>query len=481
MDPVKAMDAGLLAARGALAAPAAPADAPLELSSAVQLFVDDHLIARKGSVHRRLNRPRKGAKSILVPDRPWEGQGLVYGSVIPHEGQFRLYYKGWMQHTRLNYAEHVRKFGFGKYPVCLALSEDGRRFRKPAIAGAAHPKTNIVIEDQIDDFTILKDARDPDPNRRFKLLASRGNWWAGLTPATSPDGIRWTWGKENAVAYLGDRCSFWFDPVREKYIAWSRNYEIMPGRVLVQKATADFDNWSDERASHPRLVLQPDRYDHEMTQFYGGYAFWYHSLYLAYVEAYHIHHQRIDTQLACSRDGLTWTRLCDRDVFLPNGEHGDSDAYWIVPTFNPPILQNGELLIHYNGRPDPHGAPGFSFVNPGMGGDFGLATLREDGFVSLDATGEEGVVETRPLRLPEQWSRFEINVAPFNTRPGYDPMQIEVDVLSPDGAHWATLKTAPPKSPDAVWHRVLPAQAIPRVCRLRFRIRNARLYAFRFA
>ena len=244
------MDARLLAARTATGPTAA--ETAITLGNGSQLFVDDYLVAASASAHRRINRPEKQDEPILVPDRPWEGQGLCYGSLVEHEGAWRLYYKGWCQNTPLNFDEHVRARGRGKYPVCLARSTDGLTFRKETVRGSVRPRTNIVLDEQVDDFNVLKDPADPDPSRRFKLLASVRNWWAGLTPATSPDGIRWTWGRENAVAFLGDRCSYWYDPVRKKHIAWSRNYQIMPGRVIVQKETSDFDHWSDERASHPR-------------------------------------------------------------------------------------------------------------------------------------------------------------------------------------------------------------------------------------
>lgn len=475
-DPVIRLDAALLKT----ADTATSAAAPIAVAHEHQLFADDHLIARRTSAHRRLNRPAKGREPFLQADREWEGQALVYGCVTEHDGAYRLYYKGWQGTERHNYAQFRAQHGYGKYPICLAQSRDGVTFTKTALRQAAVKGTNIVIDDQIDDFTVLKDTADTDPRRRYKLLASRGNWWAGLTPATSPDGLRWTWGKENAVAFFGDRCSYWFDPVNRKHVAWSRNYQLIGGRVIAHKETADFDSWSDERQSPVKLVMQPDRHDHEQTQFYGGYAFWYHSLYFAYLEVYYIHQQRLDTQLACSRDGRSWTRLCEREPFLANGEHGEFDAYWVVPTFNAPVLRAGRLLVHYNGRPDPHAQPGFRHVPPGMGGAFSLATLREDGFVSLDATGAEGIVETKPLKPPARWSACEINCCPFNTRPGYLPMDVKVEVLDSAGVAVAAYAIRPVADPGHVWYRLPHEGTWPDPLRLRFRLVNARLYAFRF-
>jgi len=480
-NPVYKIDAGLPPI-----SPPGPEPEPQIINNESQLFADDALVAHRRSVHRRLNRPRKQEAPILVPDREWEGQSILYGCIVEHEGVYRLYYKSKDWRSQ----EDTRGSRYGRSNICIAQSADPVEFAKEPIAGAVHEGTNIVVEEGIDDFTVHKDVDDPDPERRFKILSSYRNWWAGLTPATSPDGIRWTWGERVAVPYLGDRCSYWYDPIRKKHIAWSRNYQVLGSRVIFHRETDDFGDWSpredtsdtrggDYRGDTPWLAIAPDRYDHEETQIYGGYGFWYRSMYFAYVEMFHPHQQRIDTQLACSRDGLNWTRLCDRELFLRNGDHGEFDAYWVVPTFNPPLLKDGRLLIHYNGRPDPHITPGFNHVPPGMEGAFGLATLREDGFVSLDATGAEGVVETPTMRLPEKRSALEINCCPFKVRPGFAPMEVKVEILSADGVPLSAYGLYAVDD-ERVWYRIEPESPLPDLVRLRFRLTNARLYSFKF-
>ena len=464
----------------------APA-APLAITHASQLFVDDHLIAARHTAHRRLNRPRKAGAPIVVADRPWESTGVLYGTVLEQGGEYWLYYKGryWtLGANALNDADYRRQHGYGKYPICLARGHTPLAFHKEPPPGAAVPGTNIIIDDNVDCFGVLRDDAATDPAQRFKLIGCFGPGWSeGLTTGTSPDGVRWTLGPRHQLTFLGDRCAYWYDPNRRVHVAWSRNWHLFPSRVVVHKETADFARWDDPRAAEPRLVMQPDRLDHPTTQFYGAYAFWYQSVYLAYLEVYYIAQQRLDTQLCCSRDGINWQRLCDHDCFIPCGEHGEFDAYWTVPTFNPPIPHDGELIIHYNGRPDPHRDTTFSHLPPGMGGAFGLTRLREDGFVSLDATGTEGVVETKALQLPAARAAVEVNVCPFNMRPGFDPMGVTVEVLDGAGATvlaaWAL--RAPADGPPPVWYRAPLAAPLPDVVRLRFRLRNARLYSFRIA
>jgi len=475
-DPVVKLDAKRVAAKTASAA-GAKVD-PLSINHESQLFIDDHLVESSTSLHRRLNKPVKEAEPFLTPCQPWEGQGLFFGTVIPHEGKYRLYYRSG-HNTKLPNSKFQAERGYSKSPMGLALSDDARHFTREPVEDAAIPGTNVVMNDLIDDFNIHRDDQETDPQKRFKLLCSRANWVNGLTPATSPDGIRWTFGEENAVINLGDRCSYWYDPIRQVHVAWSRCYPVYPGRAIVQKETADFDNWADPRKSHPALLMAPDRQDHPDTGIYGAYPFWYRSLYIAYVEVFYYHAQRIDTQLAYSRDGRNWTRLCDRDVFLSNGPHGSFDAYWAVPTFNPPILQDGQLLIHYNGRSQPHTAPGFKAVAPGSGGAFCLSTLREDGFVSLDATGNEGTLLSKPLALPEARKGIAINVCPFATHPGYDPMKVQLNIFSEEMECLESYLIEAPNTSKDVWRNIRFETELPPVVRLQFQMTNARLYSFR--
>jgi len=352
------------------------------------------------------------------------------------------------------------------------MSQDSESFTRDPLEHAALPNMNIVLNEAIDDFTISVDPDDPDPQRRYKLLASRGTWREGLTPATSADGIRWSWGRDHAVRHFGDRCAYWYDPIRKRHIAWSRNQPILRKRVIFHAESDDFETWTP-----PRLAIDTDSLDHPDAQIYGGYGFWYQSPNLAYIEVYDVAHQRLHTELASSWDALTWSRMCDHVVILSNGEHRSFDAYWTVPTFTPPHLRDGELLIHYGGRPDPHKASGFDHVPPGMGGALGLSRLREDGFVSLDATGQQGIVKTHPLAVGPGRSKLLINVSPFH--PDRIPIEVIVEARSEQDTLSAYQLDA--TDPSRVWYKVDLGQEIPKITTVRFRLRNAPLYSFRIA
>jgi len=474
IDPVKKLDAATLKPTGLRVSGNAK---PVEISTESQLFIDDHLVDQVESLFRRLNQPLKQSDPILAPQHPWEGCGIMYGQVIPHEGQYRLYYRC-CHHTSLRNVDFQKQHGYTKTPIAMALSDDGIAWTRDPIAGAEPAGTNIILNDLVDCFSIVRDEEPTDPAKRFKAVCARREWFPGLTLAYSGDGIRWTIGQEHAVKNFGDRNSFWYDPIKKVYVAWSRCYPLHPSRVIAHMETPDFDNWTDPRASQPKLAMMPGRDDHPQTQFYGGYAFWYRSLYIAYLEVYYLHQQRIDTQLCCSRDGRAWTRLCHHDVFLPNGRHEDWDAFWITPTFNPPIQRGTELLIHYHGYCHPHSQPGFMDLALTGRSSFGLARLREDGFVSLDATGKEGVLLTKPLVGPAESRTLEINAGPFTHRTN-ERFRVQADILDENAVPVEShLIEAAPDS-RKVWHRIGLAAPLPKTFRLQLRAVNARIYSFR--
>ena len=108
--------------------------------------------------------------------------------------------------------------------------------------------------------------------------------------------------------------------------------------------------------------------------------------------------------------------------------------------------------------------------------EIGLAKWRLDGFVSLDADVEGGVVETVPLQIPN--GGLEINADASGG-------QVGVEVLTADGQVQPgfSMDDCVPLTTDSIRHSVqwksatLADAAQP--LRLRFVLNRARLYAFR--
>ena len=98
------------------------------------------------------------------------------------------------------------------------------------------------------------------------------------------------------------------------------------------------------------------------------------------------------------RDGLSWQRYRQRTSFLPLGAVGDFDSGMIIADSSGLIADDAKISIYYSGWNVDHNG------NPIGGGEaisgIGLAELRKDGFVSVDAGPDGGTLTTVPFVLP---------------------------------------------------------------------------------
>ena len=174
----------------------------------------------------------------------------------------------------------------------------------------------------------------------------------------------------------------------------------------------------------------------QQTQFYQMAPLPYGNVYFGIIGAYHNESlkpippdkpwtDRADAQLAFSRDGVIWKRVgetgamdheevnSERDwsasiresTFLPYGKK-DQDWDWgfMTPYYTPePIIINDQIHFFYASSNGKHwwtwtGDPPLKDPNakePKKG--VGLATLRRDGFVSVNAGSNGGTMTTRPF------------------------------------------------------------------------------------
>ena len=86
---VAAMEAQVVAAENTRV------DQPLNIGRRKQLFVDDHIVALKSNVSRRLGTVARGndGRPIMEPhDREYPLYFAVYSTVLRDEGKFRMWY-----------------------------------------------------------------------------------------------------------------------------------------------------------------------------------------------------------------------------------------------------------------------------------------------------------------------------------------------------------------------------------------------------
>lgn len=397
------------------------------------LFIDDEHVTRMTGLKRTVHQPAPHADNpVLAPEAPWE-LGLLshIGQVIFDEahGEFRYWYLAKPPPDAVidgRRPEGVRSL------LCLATSDDGLRWRRPSLGQVefnGSRANNIVRIGSVncEGAAVLPDLADPDPRRRYKALfwehGSGGMkkrddglvLWAdggsdGIWVAFSPDGIDWTNDEGSPVlrTWSDSPHSVVIDPRTGRYVGYGR---FGFGRSIARIESDDFRHWSA-----PQLVLEPDEREpagpFPDTQFYGMPVDLYEGLYVGALWIYREGTDgTIDTQLASSRDGIRWTRVADRQTFLPLGlRNGPADG--MVRAAASYIVRGDRIFIYYGQTNGPHAGPKFprESIRRLHKESIALGILRRDGFVSLDAGDEEGYVLTRPNQFGDSTS-LHLNVA----------------------------------------------------------------------
>jgi hypothetical protein len=388
------------------------------------LFIDDEIdFYDLRGLTKVLNPPEKHPDNpLLVPEYPWEEvNAQVYGTVLhdPADGRFRMWYMAARDPSR-NHEVHIDGRRISGCAVGYAESGDGIQWEKPELGLVSFNgsmKNNLIPLGRygVEGICVNDDENASDPSQRFKAV-----WWdhdahsmkvdetgmvvdagtGGLYAAWSADGIHWEVHPANPVVdcFSDTGQQLVWDSVRKKYVAFGRLGT--GGRVIERSESPDFMTWSK-----PELVFKTDDMDRMGTQFYGMGVSLYEGLYVGmpWVLAQRLADTRsegadgrVHVQLASSRDGIRWQRAGGRNPFIPNGAVGEWDN-GIIYTATKPVVFEDRILIYYFGSSWPH-EPGGS---PDRPRGIGLATLRRDGFVSLDAGDQEGNFGTVPFEVTE--------------------------------------------------------------------------------
>jgi hypothetical protein len=370
-----------------------PAVIPIDVGR--QLFVDDFLVA-ESSLQRTYHSATYHAKTpVLRPDKPWEddkngGVAMSFSDGVwfdPKDKLFKMWYlAGAARHT------------------CYATSKDGVAWEKPELDVKAG--TNIVQSGQRDSSTVWLDQEEKDPQRRFKMFRScsggstlKGAY--GLATFFSPDGIHWS-DPPLLTGSCGDRSTVFWNPFRKVWVYSLRHGwgEPRRRRYWEMKDPAAGPQWS--AISEPPMwagadALDPMRDDYKVPcQLYNLDGVAYESVILGLFTIWR--GQFPDRQkpnevcIGFSRDGWNWQRP-QRRAFLPVSETFGDWNYANVQSVGGGCLVVGDELWFYvsarSGAAKGSAKQGSCVT--------GLATLRRDGFASMDAGDVEGSLTTRPV------------------------------------------------------------------------------------
>lgn len=456
-----------------------------------QLFLDNDGIANYDGLARVLHQPTKfSGNPVVGNDRPWQTfRAQLYGTALydPQEKLFRMWY---LAGARLPFEKSVTIDGRVCCPnfqsVGYAVSRDGLHFELPDLGlvnfnGSTANNLCRIARECAEGIAVVDEPASPNPRRRFKALYwehfvpyqdSPGVDVNGMSVSFSPDGTNWTDYEKNPVMGLGSDTGqqvLW-DPKLNKYVAYGRFGA--GGRRVARSQSDDFVNWSQ-----PEVVFQADHADGAGTQIYGMGISIYEGQYLALPWMFHEGTTwNIDVQLAASRDGIHWRRVADRQTFLPNGPEGAWDAGIIFTASQPLVVVDDTIYIYYSASRHNHDyrlpagerdAEWWDSIKTSIG----VATLRRDGFVSLDAGDAQGRLRTRPFELSA--GNVSLNVAAPSG-------EIRVELLDNEGrvvAASAPLTGDRPRV-QVEWQQGSLDSYQNQTVSLRFKLRNAKLYSY---
>jgi len=449
-----------------------------------QLFVDDFLV-ETNTLHRVFHQPQKYQKNpVLKPETPLELCGEFDDSAVVKGGGlwwdskeriFKLWYEaGWLT------------------TIAYATSRDGLHWTRPSLD--VKPGTNQVLPPDLvyDSGNVVPDWDAKDPQQRYKFFFRRPGGNVPGMSLTSADGIHWTNRVQTGIC--GDRSTMFHNPFRKKWVyslrsgfrGRSRDYwecdDFLAGAKwkpndLVHWAASDRNDPKD-----PAIKRVPQLYDLDAVA--------YESIMLGFFEIHHGPENDVcekrglpkitDLNFAYSRDGFHWDRP-DRRAHIAS-ERWYSDAWdrgYVQPLGNLCTVRGDKLWFYYSGF---HGDPfKTNRVNRLSGmhqtGATGLAFLRRDGFVSMDAGDETGTLMTRPVTF--SGARVFVNVA---AKQG----ELRVEIVNAQGKVIApfTFANCIPLSVDGTlepvtWNGAEDVSALRgRSVRFRFSLRHGALYAF---
>lgn len=498
---------GLLLPRICYAQARRAEDAPLEIGSRRELFVDKLLIEElQGEARHQLHHPVAQELS-LKHDAPWEGSGSGYHSVFQDGDRYRMFYKAW------HLAVSPGKVNTRTHPLycCTAESEDGIHWERPQLGlhEFQGSKDNNIVQVSGMQGSLNVDAghpaifKDENPDAsaeaRYKAIfrSSKPN---ALLPFQSPDGLHWSPMSDEPMlvglgAFDSQNLAFW-DANIGQYRAYWRIFS--EGRRAIRTATSDdMIHWgphtdltyedSPKEQLYTNQIKPYHRAPHVLIGFPTRYVDrgWSESMErlpeLAHRRERSAASNRYGTAiteglLMASRDGTHFHRW--NEAFLRPGiqrpgswNYGHQYIGWHLVETESALEGAPNELSLYAGES--------YWTDPGSA--VRRYTLRLDGFASIAAGFAGGEMLSWPLTF--EGSQLSLNVATSAVG------SVRVELQNPDGSplEGFSLADCPPIFGDEIarvvtWKGGAELSSLQgKPVRLRLELKDADLYAFQFS
>ena len=386
-----------------------PSVVPIDIGR--QLFVDDFLIAET-TLSRVFHKPEKyKGNPVLKPETALElnegGMAVAApksGGVWwdPEENLFKMWYEaGW----------------YGT--VCMATSRDGLNWTRPEldVVDGTNQILPVDLGVRPDSWTVVRNWDASSPEEKWTLyLQPPGTWPSGWALA-SPDGIHWN--RRTPAGFAGDRSTHHYNPFRKKWVFSLRTAYENRGRSREYIERDDFMggvDWKDDDKVIWLMTDDDDPVDYLTQikpQLYNLDAVAYESIMLGMFQIWNgpenktCHEAGLpkitELMFAYSRDGFHWHRP-DRRAHIPAERSDVWDRGYVQSVGNICTVRGDKLWIYYigfQGNEDLKTAREL-FLKTNISGAYdrgatGVAFLRRDGFVSMEAAGPSGFLTTRPV------------------------------------------------------------------------------------
>ena len=393
------------------------------MASVTEMFLDNHMIEVSPSVSRRLHPAHKHLLNPVVHrDRWWERNQLAPTATM-YDEEDKLF-KMWMRCGSDSKTGYVG--GHGAFMTYLT-STDGVHWEKPELGVmdfAGRRDHSVVFTGDASEslppqglkgmlLSVIKHPHPRDKSEKFIAMAYRMKN-RGAYICTSPDGVHWScarspfWKTQLDFASWGDdaQMQMLYDKVKQKWVVYRRIIPEEGERMVGIEADRDLkpvdryyrvygyaesDDLQEWKSFQPMLSMDAD--DPHDTELYYFTAYNYEQVYIGYMSVFHLNHpqQAIDVQLATSRDGLNWTRVCRGEAFIPAGSLGYFDLMAHGGSQPEPIIVDDTVYFYYTACSHGHNAR--VDINKGHRSVPALATFKRDRFASLES-GDPG-----PCRL----------------------------------------------------------------------------------
>ena len=456
------------------------APSPTDIGSDRQLFLDDFWIDRSEGVTRELHHPVR-REAAVARDKPWEGGGLGYMVTFWDEDRYRGWYRAGQDNL-----------------VAYAESTDGIHWEKPELGifdFEGSKKNNLVWNGPGGNMSPFRDPNPDVPNdERYKAFVRTGD----ILGLVSPDGLNWRLIREEPLMderpFDSHNIAFW-DTWKEEYVAYTRgfsppgtggqySYDNVNSKLIkepgkggkrwIRRASSDdFVNWS------PLELI--DCGDTPFEELYTNSCIQYErspGTYLMFPSRFHMDRMPdpdwfdgsglSDIVFMSSRDGFHFDRSFMEAFVRPGLDTGNWHERGIYMERG--LIETSPTEISIYGMENSK----LESVN------IRRYSLRTDGFVSVNAGYGGGEFVTRPLVFDGNTLELNYSTSAVGS--------VQVEVQDVDGAPipGRTLDDCPEKFGDQIdgvmsWSDGTDVGSVAgKPVRLRFRLMDADLYAFKF-